>query len=103
MRRPISSVSRKPWVVMSPQRLPRRSRMALVATVVPCTTAWSAPKSASVPRSAAMTPSAWLPGVDETLATRTSCVSPFTMMRSVNVPPTSTPATNSIPFPYRPI
>src|SRR5687768_14698528 len=81
---------------MSPQRLPRRSRMAFVATVVPWTTAWSARKSAPVPRSAAMTPSAWWPGVDGTLATRTSCVSPSTMMRSVNVPPTSTPARNPI-------
>ena len=36
-RRRISSTSRKPRVVMIPIRAPRRSRMLLVPTVVPCT------------------------------------------------------------------
>ena len=38
-RRRISSTSRKPAVVISPARAPRRSSSALVPTVVPCTMA----------------------------------------------------------------
>ena len=85
--RPISRTSRKPSVVTSAVRAPRRSRRAFVATVIPWANAAISPRSAA--STTAMTPSDWSSGVDGTFAVTTR---PSTSAaRSVNVPPTSTP------------
>src|SRR5262249_37177884 len=88
---------RNPRVVMSPVTAPLRSSSAFVAVVVPWTTIWSWPGVASVPASAARTPSAWLRGVVGTLATRTAPVASSSKTRSVKVPPTSTPTRSARP------
>src|SRR5215510_1230032 len=91
-------MSRCPSVVSMPTLAPLRSRSALVATVVPCTTRSVAPSSApvSVPRSRAssampsITPMEGSPGVEADLAMATR-PSESTATRSVKVPPTSMP------------
>jgi hypothetical protein len=75
-------------------RAPRRSRTALVPTVVPCTrrrTSRLAMPSAASPASSA---AASLRGSEGTLVTTTRPVVSSTAVRSVNVPPTSTPTMN---------
>ena len=57
VRRPSSSVSRKPWVVISAQRTPLRSSTALVPTVVPWTTVSNSPAAAPSAARPAMKPS----------------------------------------------
>ena len=84
-------MSRKPLVVMSPQRLSLRSKSALVVTVVPWMMAATSSNDAAAPSSAASTPADWFAGVDGTLASRTAPVSGSMRIRSVKVPPTSTP------------
>src|SRR5512132_4464507 len=72
-------------------RAPRRSSSALVATVEPCATLATVPAASwATSSSARTTPSAWLLGVEGTLAV-TSLPS-TSATRSVNVPPTSTPS-----------
>src|SRR5262252_3307799 len=91
-------MSRCPSVVSMPTLAPLRSRSALVATVVPCTTRSVAPSSApvSVPRSRAssampsITPMEGSSGVEADLAMVTR-PSASTATRSVKVPPTSMP------------
>ncbi len=89
--RPISIRSRKPAVVSSATRAPRRSSTALVPTVVPCTrrrtSALAMPSAASPARTAS---ASWW-GRDGTLVTTTRPVSASTAVRSVKVPPTSMP------------
>ncbi len=84
--RAISISSAKPRVATSATRAPRRSKSALVATVVPCARTPTRPRAstASIARSTARAGSS---GVDATLATRPSCVT-----TSVNVPPLSIPS-----------
>src|SRR6266540_1757472 len=76
-------------------RAPLRSISALVASVVPCTTAWTAswatPASPSNAWTACSTPWAGSFEVVRTLPTRTAPVVSSTTTRSVNVPPMSTP------------
>ena len=98
-RRRISSTSRKPAVVISPARAPRRSSSALVPTVVPCT---MDPSAATGPncRSPCRNPTASSPRLDGTLAVRTRPVAASNSTRSVKVPPTSTP---TIPVPTLPV
>src|SRR5262245_23821796 len=91
-------MSRCPSVVSMPTLAPLRSRSALVATVVPCTTRSVAPSSAavSVPSSRAssampsITPMDGSSGVEADLAMATR-PSGSTATRSVKVPPTSMP------------
>src|SRR5690348_13341273 len=91
-------MSRCPSVVSMPTVAPFRSRSALVATVVPCTTRSVAPSSAavSVPSSRAsstipsITPMDGSSGVEADLAIATR-PSGSTATRSVKVPPTSMP------------
>src|SRR5436309_2856294 len=73
--------SRRPVLVISATRAPRRSRRALVATVVP----W-ARRIGRRPASASATARAGSSGVDRTFTMRPSSVT-----RSVNVPPVSAP------------
>ena len=87
---------RKPWVVTSPTRAPLPSRIAFVATVVPCRTwAMSAsvipaePHTFSIPRS---TPTDWSSGVEAVLARYVPPVRSSISNTSVKVPPTSTPS-----------
>ena len=70
VRRPSSSVSRKPRVVMRAQRTPLRSSTALVPTVVPWTTVSNSCAVSPSAARPAMKPSDWSAGVDGTLATR---------------------------------
>ncbi len=91
--------SRKPSVVTNAVRAPRRSRRALVATVVPCEITSASPAAIDALASAAITPADWSAGVDGTLATRMPSSS--TTTTSVKVPPTSTP-TRAIPLPSGP-
>src|SRR6478752_3852111 len=94
--RAICSTCRKPWVVTSPTTAPLPSRIALVPTVVPCST-WAIsvcaiPASSQtfpIPRS---TPMDWSWGVDAIFVRQVSPLSEFTSSTSVNVPPTSTPS-----------
>src|SRR5581483_8591062 len=88
----ISITSRKPSVVTSAVRAPRRSSSAFVATVVPCASTSTAPTPEAA--SAADTPAAWRPGTEGTFAVTSS--PPTTATRSVNVPPTSTPTETPI-------
>src|SRR5215468_7947101 len=91
-------MSRCPSVVSMPTLAPLRSRSALVATVVPCTTRSVAPSSApvSAPRPRAsrampsITPMEGSSGVEADLAMATR-PSESTATRSVKVPPTSMP------------
>src|SRR5215813_1545493 len=91
-------MSRCPSVVSMPTVAPLRSRSALVATVVPCTTRSVAPSSGavSVPSSRArsampsITPMDGSSGVEADLAMATR-PSGSTATRSVKVPPTSMP------------
>src|SRR5262245_61010547 len=101
VRRPSSSTSRKPRVVIRPTRAWVRSSIALVVVVVPCTIAASSRSATAVSSSAASTPKAWLSGVVGTFARRTSPVASSTRTRSVNVPPTSTPAILLMASSYR--
>ncbi len=89
-RRRISKTSRKPRVVMTPMRGPRRSNSVLVPTVVPWTIE---PKSAILPSASSpcMKPAASLPRSDGTLAVRKLRAAASNRNRSVKVPPTSTP------------
>ena len=87
--RPISITSRNPWVVTSAVRAPRRSRSALVDTVVPWAIAAIDSLSSSDTSIAAKTPADSLPGRDATLAVIS--LPSRTATRSVKVPPTSTP------------
>ena len=97
VRRPSSSTSRKPAVVISPVRASRRSRTALVVVVVPCTIRSTPDAPMPAASSAAITPKAWLSRVVGVLAIRTAPEAPSTRIRSVNVPPTSMPATTCPP------
>ena len=72
VRRPSSSTSRKPRVVIRPTVAILRSSIALVVVVVPWTIASSAAGSTPAAASAARTPKAWLSTVVGTLAMRTS-------------------------------
>ena len=100
--RPISIRSRKPAVVTSPTRAPRRWRMAFVATVVPWTMRRTRPAGAS-PSSPSSTARASSLGVDGTFASRIAPVSSSIATRSVKVPPTSIPATTMrVPCTFRP-
>src|SRR5712691_7122905 len=82
---------------MSPVQAPLRSSSALVAVVVPWTTIYRSSGVAEASASAARTPSAWLPTLVGTLATRTAPVVSSTSTRSVKVPPTSTPTSRAGP------
>src|SRR5262245_47797276 len=91
--------SASPSFVTKATDAPRRSRSALVATVVPC-----ARKSgrAATPGGVASTMAPRMartgsPGVDSTLAT-----SPSAVTRSVNVPPVSTPTRTARAYPATP-
>ncbi len=92
--RPISMRSRKPAVVSTATGAPRRSRTALVPTVVPCTrrrTSRGAMPRAASPSSTAA--ASWR-GREGTLVTTTRPVASSTAVRSVKVPPTSIPTMN---------
>ena len=68
--------------------------MALVATVVPCTSDATSPGSIPIPKSssrASMTAFDGSDGSDDTFATRNSPLSISNAIRSVNVPPVSIP------------
>ena len=111
----ISSTSRWPPVVSRPTVAPLRSRMALVATVVPCTmrsvrpsrVATSSPIAPASRSSPSSTPTDWSAGVEGALAIRVS-PSRSTATRSVKVPPMSMPIRYSVPdsfmspYPSRP-
>ena len=92
VRRPSSSTSRKPRVVIRPTFAILRSSIALVVVVVPWTMASSDAGSTPAAASAARTPNAWLSTVVGTLAIFTSALASSTTIRSVKVPPTSMPA-----------
>ena len=85
----IRSTSRKPCVVMSPMRGPRRSMSMLVPTVVPCTKYSMAAGSISAFASASKMPCDGDAGVVSDFAT-CNLASPSVAIRSVNVPPIST-------------
>jgi hypothetical protein len=72
------------------------SMIALVATVVACTTrpTWpgATPASPRIRRTAAMNPIDGSPGVVETLAIRSAPLASSSSVASVNVPPMSTPS-----------
>ena len=93
--RAICSTWRNPSVVTRPTRAPLPSRIALVATVVPCSTCaisrGSTPAAAQTFARPLITPSAWSAGVEGVLARHVRPVSSSTRSRSVKVPPTSTP------------
>ncbi len=84
--------SRKPSVAMRAVRAPLRSMMALVASVVPCTStpmsAKARPAAASTARVPSMTAASGAFGVVSTLATKRR--SPASSTMSVKVPPIST-------------
>ena len=65
---------RQPWLVSSPTLAPLPSSSALVATVVPCSTAsrlrGSSPALAQTSTMPLMTPSAWFAGVDGVFASQ---------------------------------
>ena len=92
--RPISRVSRNPFVVTMPRRPPFFSRTALVATVVPWATwvmaAGSTPTDSTTRLSAAMAASPGSAGVLAILNTIAGCPS-RTQTTSVKVPPMSIP------------
>jgi hypothetical protein len=94
--RAICRTCRKPFVVTSPTVAPLPSRIALVATVVPCST-WATSESA-MPASAhtlpmpLRTPTDWSEGVEAVFARQVAPVASSTSSTSVNVPPTSTPS-----------
>ena len=93
--RPIWSTWRYPFVVTRPILAPLPSRMAFVATVVPCIT-WpmfrgSTPASEQTFEMPFSTPIEESAGVEGTLARNVSPFSSSMSSRSVNVPPTSTP------------
>lgn len=92
--RPICRMSRNPRVVSMPVSAPLCSIVMLVATVVPWTTvvtsAGDIPPISQISRMPLITPSDWSLGVLGTLCTNTSA-GPFSRIRSVKVPPTSTP------------
>ncbi len=94
--RAICSTWRKPLVVTSPTVAPLPSRMALVATVVPCSTDVTSDRSMPASRQACSmpesTPIAWSAGVEAVLARQVAPLSSSTSRTSVNVPPTSTPS-----------
>ena len=94
--RAICSTCRKPLVVTRPTVAPLPSRIALVATVVPCSTcATSASEISAASQTWLMplsTPTDWSAGVDAVLARQVSPVDSSTSRTSVNVPPTSTPS-----------
>ena len=92
--RPISIRSRKPAVVTTATRAPRRSSTALVPTVVP----WTRRRTSRLAMSSAWSPdrtaaASWR-GRDGTLVTTTRPVRESTAVRSVKVPPTSMPTMN---------
>ncbi len=94
--RAIWSTWRKPWVVTSPTRAPLPSRIALVATVVPCRT-WATspsemPAASQTWLMPCRTPTDWSAGVEAVLARQVSPLSSSISSTSVNVPPTSTPS-----------
>ena len=93
--RPISSRSRKPLVVIRPVLAPLPSRMALVATVVPCmkrvTSAPEKPYSLWMTCTPSTTAADWSWREDGSLYTISSPVFSSTAQISVFVPPTSTP------------
>ena len=91
VRRPSSRASRNPRVATSPHFAPLRSRIALVATVVPCTTVSMDATGAPLASMPAMKPSACAPGVLATLAISNRPAAPSKEKTSVKVPPTSTP------------
>src|SRR5690348_597676 len=99
--RAICRTCRNPAVVTRPTRAPLPSRIALVATVVPCRT-WpiasteveAAAQTFSMPVS---TPTDWSCGVDWVLARYDAPLSSSINRMSVKVPPTSTPNRNRIP------
>ena len=91
VRRPSSRASRNPRVATSPHFAPLRSRIALVATVVPCTTVSIRPAGAPLAAIPDMKPSACAPGVLATLAISNRPDAPSKENTSVKVPPTSTP------------
>ena len=64
----ISSTSRKPSVVTSAVRAPRRSSSALVATVIPCAKASTSPRPGRPPRRRPSRPRTGRAGVEGTLA-----------------------------------
>ena len=90
-------MSRKPPVVTKAIRAPRRSRMALVATVEPCTKSVTAAGSIPAAASAPKAPMSGLRGVLGTFTTRTRPSE--TATRSVKVPPTSMPTRMRPPAP----
>ena len=94
--RAICSTCRKPFVVTSPTVAPLPSRIALVATVVPCSTCatslMSMPASAQTRPIPVSTPTAWSAGVEAVFARQVAPLSSSTSSTSVKVPPTSTPS-----------
>ncbi len=93
--RAICSTCRKPSVVTSPTVAPLPSRIALVATVVPCST-WaialrSTPACAQTMSMPCSTPTDWSCGVEAVLARQVDPACSSTSSTSVKVPPTSTP------------
>ena len=86
----------KPWVVIRPTLAPLPSRTALVATVVPCIICAISPGEMLAERQIfsipASTPTDGSLGVDGVLARTCRPLSSSKRMRSVNVPPTSTPS-----------
>ena len=88
-------MSRKPSVVIMPTSAPWWVSAMLVATVVPCSrlsiSDSSTPALAQRRVMPSTTPRAGSSGVDGTLSTVILPASSSTRMRSVNVPPTSTP------------
>ena len=93
--RAMCRMSRKPSVVIRPTSAPLCSSAMLVATVVPCSirsTAWrltpALPQRASTP---VITARAGSSGVDGTLSIVIAPAASSTRIKSVKVPPTSTP------------
>ena len=78
--------------ILDAKRLPF-SNKALVVVVVPWINNDNSRQSAPATVSAAMTPTAWLFGVDGTLEMLTSPAASSSIIRSVKVPPTSQPIT----------
>ena len=94
--RAICSTCRKPLVVTSPTVAPLPSRIAFVATVVPCSTCATSdramPASSQTFPMPASTPTAWSAGVDAVFARHVRPLASSTSSTSVKVPPTSTPS-----------
>src|SRR5881397_2902779 len=99
---PISSVSRKPRVVRSPSVAPWRSMMALVTSVVPCTSWPRSEKRRPAARSSSSSPSSAPAdgslGVVRHLWIRIRPVSVSCSTKSVKVPPMSKPIRYRIGF-----